>query len=187
MTDAQDLNVTASAHDQRVGALRGSSAVGIGRSFWVYAGALGLLIIAAAVVISFVSASNDNARIDRMKSHGIAVTVTVDSCIGNLGGSGSNGAGFTCHGDYRVDGVTYHEPIGSLQTFSAPGTRVSAVVDPSQHGTVVVSSAIRRSSASNGVYLAPGLLAAAFLLLVAFYLRVVRRSRRRRDPNGAAL
>lgn len=171
--------------DERVGTLRGSSAVGVGRSFWLYAGALGLLIVAVAVTISFVSASNDNARIDRMKSHGISVTVTVVSCIGNLGGSGSNGAGYSCRGNYRVDGTTYHEPIGSMTKFSSPGTTVSGVVDPTRYGTVVLSSAIRSSSTSNGVYLAPGLLAAAFILLALFYVRVVQRSRRRHDSTDA--
>ncbi|HEY5303914.1 MAG TPA: hypothetical protein VIJ86_07645 [Acidimicrobiales bacterium] len=176
-----------SSLDERVGALRGSAAVGVGRSFWLYTGAIVLIIVAVVVVISFISASNDNARVDRMKSHGISVTVTVVDCTGNLGGSGSNGVGYTCRGNYQVNGVSYHEPIGSMTAFSPPGTTVSGVVDPAQHGTVVVSSAIRDSSTSNGVYLAPSALAAAFLLLALFYVRIGRRSRRRHDPTGVPL
>lgn len=190
VSEHHDLSHAGDGHppvNERVGALRGSAAVGVGRSFWLYAGAIALLVVAVAVIISFISASNDNARIDRMKSHGISVTVTVVNCIGNLGGSGSNGAGYTCRGNYRVNGVSYHEPIGSMTNFSSPGTTVSGVVDPSQHGTVILSSAIRDSSASSGVYVAPALFAAAFILLALFYARIVRRSRRRNDRSGAPL
>jgi hypothetical protein len=169
----------------RVGALRGSSGVGVQRQFWVYAGAVALVILGVVMVVSFVSAAKDNARIERMKTHGIAVAVTVTDCVGNLGGSGSNGAGDTCHGRYSVGATTYHEVIGSMSTFAAPGAVIRGIADPSQHSTVEIASAVTRSSPSNGAYLAPGLLAVFFVVLTWGYLRLARRSRSRGETSTA--
>ncbi len=104
--------------------LRGAEAQHIAGRFWSIAGVLVLAAFAAIVVVSFVSALNDNARIVRLKDHGIPVVVTVTSCVGNIGGSGSNAAGYTCRGSYRVHGVRYEEVIASKSTLSAPGTKL---------------------------------------------------------------
>jgi hypothetical protein len=162
--------------DDRVTTLRGPAAVSVGRTFWLVAGAIGLLVFAAALVVSLLSASNDNARIERMKTHGIPVMVMVTGCAGNLGGSGSNGAGYTCRGTYTVGRTTYHETIGSMAKFAATGTEVRGVVDPSHQGTVILATAVTRSKASSGAYLRPGLLAVVFAILLLAYLRVSRRS-----------
>ncbi len=161
---------------ERVGALRGSSAVGVQRSFWVYAGALVVLLLGVVTVVSFVSASSDNARIERMKDHGIAVAVTVTDCVGNLGGSGSNGAGATCRGRSQVGATTFHEVIGSLSAFSPPGAVVRGVADPARPSTVELASAVAAARPSDGVYLAPGLLALRFVVLAGGYVRLARRS-----------
>jgi len=136
-----------------------------------------LTTCAAVLVVAFVTAANDNARIERMKTHGIPVTVTVTGCTGNVGGSGSNSAGYTCRGRYVVRGVTYRELIGSLSTFAASGTTVHAVADPSKPSTVIVFSALEKTVASSGAYLRPGLLTGAWAALTVAYLRTVRRHR----------
>jgi hypothetical protein len=136
-----------------------------------------LIVCAAALVVSFVNAASDNARITRMKSHGITVTVTVSGCTGNAGGSGSNSAGYTCRGRYAVDGVTYRELIGSMSTFAPSGSKVRAVADPSHHSTVVLASAVATSAASTGAYVRPGLSTAVLAALTMAYVRAVRRTR----------
>jgi len=180
---------------ERVASMRGGTAVGVGRTLWLYLGALALVVFAVALVVSFISATNDNARIDRLKNHGIPVTVRVGDCIGNLGGSGSSGAGYTCRGSYTIEGKVYQsdgsysasgfiyrEVIGSMTTFSAPGTRVIAVADPSRPSTVVLKSAVIASVASATAYVAPGLLALLLFVLTFAFFRVSRRSvARRRD------
>jgi hypothetical protein len=148
----------------------------VGRKFWLYAGALALLIFAIVVVVSFLSAANDNARIERMKAHGISVAVTVTNCTGNLGGSGSNGAGFTCEGSYSTGGTTFHEVIGSMILFASPGAIVHAVADPSQPSSVVLASAIKSSVASSRAYLSPGLLTLVLIAFALVFLKVARRS-----------
>lgn len=162
--------------DDRATSLRGAAALGVGRNFWLFAGALGLVVFAAVLVVSFLSVANDNARIDRLKTRGIPVAITVTNCAGNIGGSGSNSAGYTCHGDYIVGGVTYHELIGSMTTFSASGADVSGVVDPSRHSTVVLSSAVRTSAASPWAFAPTGLTAVVFVALTLAFLRRARRS-----------
>lgn len=169
--------------DASISTLRGASPVGVGSRVWVVLGALCLLAFAVALVVSFVSATHDNARIDRLKTHGIAVNATVDNCIGNLGGSGSNASGYTCRSSYVVAGVTYHEVVGLMSSFSAPGAHVAVVADPSQPSTIELASAVASSSASNGAYLVPGLLSVFFVALTLGYLRLVRRPRSRRDGH----
>jgi uncharacterized protein (TIGR03382 family) len=140
-------------------------------------GALALTLFAAIIVVTFLSANNDNARIERLKSHGVSVMVTVTSCVGNIGGSGSNAAGYTCHGSYRVDGVRYEEIIGSKTTQSSAGTQVRAVADPNRPSTVELATAVARSKSSSSVYVVPGALVVVFLVLTLALLRR-RRSRR---------
>lgn len=161
--------------------LRGSPAISVGRRFWRIASTIGLVLFALAIAVSFVSAASDNARIERMKAHGISVTVTVVDCLGNIGGSGSNAAGYTCRGAYVIAGTTYRELIGSMSGFAAPGARVRGVVDPSRHSTVELASAVSTSTASSGAYVIPGVLA---IVLVALALATLRVSRRARSDAG---
>jgi hypothetical protein len=167
-------------------ALRGPDARPIGARFWLVTATLLLCVFAVIIVVSFISAYNDNARIDRLKNHGIAVTVTVTSCVGNIGGSGSNAAGYTCRGSYRVDGVRYVEVIGSKSTPSDTGTQVRGVVDPSRRSTVELTSAVRASSSSLSAYFVPGLLA-VLLVIATFALRRRRRSSTSRSPVEESL
>lgn len=178
MTSGDDEQVRTAA---RVAALRGASPVGVGRRFWVALGALALAAFAVTIVVSFVSSTHDNARIDRLKAHGIATSATVDNCIGNLGGSGSNASSYTCSASYTVDTVTYHEVVGAMNTFAAPGTRLAVVADPTQPSTIELASAVASASSSSGAYVAPGLLGVLFFVLAIGYLRLVQRPRSPRD------
>lgn len=166
--------------------LRGAEAQRIAGRFWSIAGALVLAAFAAIVVVSFISAQNDNARIVRLKDHGIPVVVTVTSCVGNIGGSGSNAAGYTCRGSYRVHGVRYEEVIASKSTLSAPGTKLDGVADPSRPSTVELASAVAKSSSSDSAYVVPSLLALLCVTLGATFLARTRSSRapRRRPSPG---
>jgi hypothetical protein len=166
------MTVPPEHHD--VSSLRGPAVQPIGRRFWNVAGALVITVLAVIVVVSFISAMNDNARIARLRSHGIPVLVTVTDCVGNIGGSGSNAAGYTCRGTYHLDHVTYHEVIGSKTTLSTAGTTVRCVADPARPSTIELTSAVASSSTSRSTYVVPGLLT---LLLVALVMLIYRRRR----------
>lgn len=159
--------------------LRGPEVQNIGRRFWITASAVILVGLASIVVVSFVSAVIDNARINRLKNHGVSVIVTVTNCVGNIGGSGSNSAGYTCHGKYQVNGVLYQEIIGSKTSFSAPGSKVRGVADPAQTSTVEIASAVASSSSSSTVYIIPVLLALLVITLALVLLRRLQQIRRR--------
>jgi len=154
--------------------LRGAEAPHISRKFWLVAGVIACAVLAVIVTVSFVSAATDNARIERLKFHGVPVTVTVINCVGNIGGSGSNAAGYTCRGKYDVDGVNYREIIGSKTTPSPPGSKVRGVADPARPSTVVLASAVTSSSTSPSVFVVPSLLALllATLALIMFRNRI---------------
>jgi hypothetical protein len=160
--------------------LRGPGAQHISERFWFAAGALLLGVVAVVVVVSFISGTNDNARIERLKTHGVAVVVTVTSCAGNLGGSGSNASSYTCRGSYRVDGARYVEVIGSKSTLSPTGSSVRGVADPSRPSTVELASAVKRSSTSDSVYVVPSVLALLVLVLAALFYRRLTNVRSRR-------
>jgi hypothetical protein len=137
------------------------------------------------IVVSFVSAANDNSRIDRLKNHGVPVVVTITNCVGNIGGSGSNAAGYSCHGTYRVDDTRYQEIIGSKTTFSAAGTTVHGVADPAHPGTVELASAVASSTSSPSAFVVPSLLALLLIIVVLLVLRRHRSSRSRTSPQPA--
>ncbi|MGA2294740.1 MAG: hypothetical protein ABSG24_05890 [Acidimicrobiales bacterium] len=168
--------------DRHVSSLRGAAGASVGRRFWLVAGALGLVVFTAALVVGFLSVAHDHARVERLKDHGIPVTVTVIDCIGNVGGSGSNGAGYTCRGHYTVGATSYRELIGSMTTFSASGTKVRAVADPAHHSSVTLASAVEASSTSSGSFVVLGLLS---LGLVALTLALIRVARRSNSPGHA--
>jgi hypothetical protein len=164
--------------------LRGAQAQPIGHTFWRVVGTLVMVVFASIVTVSFISAANDNARIGRLKSHGVSVQVSVTGCVGNIGGSGSNAAGYTCRGSYRVDGVRYVEVIGSKSTLSDPGSIVRGVADPQRPNTVELASAVASSSASSSAFLVPGLLTLLWVALAVVWLRR-RHSSRTRSPDNA--
>lgn len=179
MTDVsseRDRNDNGSGSETNAGAtLRGPAGVKIQRRTWHFVSLVGLVIFGAALVVGYLSAANDNARVHRMKSQGIPVTIRVVDCIGNIGGSGSNSAGYTCRGSYQVQRTNYTEIIGSLNSFSAPGTKLPGVADPSRPSTVILASTVRTSTTSDAPYIPLGILTVIFLALVMGLLKSIRR------------
>lgn len=180
-----DSNLTITVDTTTRPSLRGPDARSINGRIWFVAGALLLALFALIIIVSLISATNDNARIERLKDHGVAVAVTVTSCVGDIGGSGSNAAGYTCHGSYRLHGVHYREIIGSKTTQSRPGTVVRAVADPAHPSTIELASRVHASSASTSVYVVPGLLALFLFVLLPVFVRRWRASQSRvsRGPS----
>jgi MYXO-CTERM domain-containing protein len=171
--------MTVPSEQHVVSTLRGPVAQPIGRRFWNVTGILLIAAIVVIVIISFTSAVNDIARINRLKFHGVPVAVTITNCAGNIGGSGSNAAGYTCRGVYAIKGDTYHEIIGSKTTLSAAGSKVRCVADPAQPSTIELASAVTSASPSPTTFVVPSLLALLLLALVGTLLR-----RRRLKPRS---
>ena len=134
-----------------------------------------LVTLAVLVVVFTVVGVHKNAQIYELRTQGVPVTFTVDSCIGLLGGSGSNGAGYACTGSYELGGHRYHEPLPGNAPHQ-PGTTVPAVAVPSDPTLVSTAEIVRTDHTSARVYVLPAVLCA---VLVGLLVVLVARWRRR--------
>ncbi len=75
--------------------------------------AVGLALAGLAVVagVLLVAGYQKNSQIDNLRAHGVPVELTVTHCLGLMGGSGSNLAGYDCSGTYTVGGHVFTEDI----------------------------------------------------------------------------
>jgi hypothetical protein len=140
-----------------------------------------LLTFAVLAVIFTVAAVHKNQQIDELHSQGVPVTLTVTSCIGLLGGSGSNAAGYSCTGTYALNGHHYTEPLPGTALHS-PGTTVHAVAVPNDPTLMTTARILPTEHSSWHVYILPAVLFAALLLVLGLALVV----RRHRGPSARA-
>jgi len=131
------------------------------RQAWMLVLLLSLVVLAIANVWSVTS---DVQRQQRLRQHGLSVTVRVGDCVGNLGGSGSTGAGYTCTGRYHLGGRNYSETIIGQSSFLAPGRSLKGIVDPDNHQFIVTTSALDTLGASPVAYW-PAVVSVAALLV----------------------
>lgn len=161
--------------DQPISTLRGASAsVDPRRAAQVVVGLI-LATLAVLGVVFIVVGINKNDQINQLKSQGVPVTYVVSRCLGLLGGSGSNGAGYACQGSYTLDGRRYFEDLPGT-SYHAPGDRVVAVSVPSDPTLLSTPSILASDRASWNVFILPIVLLGVFLLLLLLVL-LRRRSR----------
>ena len=108
----------------------------------------------------------------------IGVEVTVTTCLGQLGGSGSNAAGYQCRGSFTFDARHYNEIIPG-NTLLPLGSTVRAVIDPGAPALISTAGAVASERASWRVFLLPIVLAAALALSVVAVVRMGRNRRTR--------
>lgn len=157
----------------RVSALRGA---GVGevdvRRLVRLAVVVCLVALAVVVVLLCVAGARRNAQITNLHRHGVPVEITVSGCLGLLGGSGSNAAGYTCRGTFTVDGRRYNEAIPG-NTLYAPGTTVRVVTVPGDPGLISTARSLATEHPSGKVFILPAVLLAVLLagLLLALRFR----------------
>lgn len=174
---------TEAAEDRPVGTLRGAavdvSPARAARVVWAVA-VLALLGTGAGFLVG---GWLGNARLDRLHDHGVRVEAQVTGCLGQLGGSGSNAAGYTCRGRFRLDGAGYEEVLPG-SGLRAPGDRVVLVTDPGHPHDLITPQDLARERSSATVYLLPAVLLALGLVLAA--TGWVLHRRRSGPPGGPA-
>jgi hypothetical protein len=138
---------------------------------------VGLLVL---VVVLFVAGANKNAQINQLRNHGVAVNVTVTGCLGLLGGSGSNPAGYACTGTFTLDGHRYRESVPG-NVLRPPGTKVAAVAVPGNPPLLDTHHAVASEHASLSVFVVPTILLIVVLLLLGTLLL---RRRHVRSPGA---
>ena len=167
--------------DQPVSTLRGA-----GVNFDVHRVgqvAIGLVLATLAVlVVAFTLAGvHRNDQINRLHHQGVKVNIKVTGCLGLMGGSGSNVAGYACRGNFTLDGVRYNEAIPG-NTFFPPGHLLRAVSVPGDPALLSPLAAATAEHASAKVFLLPGILLAVLALMVGALL--LRRRRTHDPPPG---
>lgn len=142
----------------------------------VGAAAGGLCVAMALTLCGVLTAAGvaQNSRTADLQHHGVSVVVKVTSCLGQLGGSGSNPVGYTCTGTFRLDGHRYAatlpgsglHPLGSL---------VAEMTPAEAPGPLATAASVRTASTSGRVFIAPSVLAAAGLGGLWVLVRKLRR------------
>jgi hypothetical protein len=141
----------------------------------LYAFAVG---VAAVTVVLFAAAVHENSRITSLRRHGVPVEVTVTKCLGALGGSGSNAAGYSCRGTFVLDGRSYTETIPG-NTLLAPGTMIQLVAVEGDPGIMATFQQAESEHASWGVFILPTVL---LVVLASLITAIAVRIRRNRMP-----
>jgi hypothetical protein len=137
---------------------------------------IGVLGLAVLVVVLTVAGVQKNDQITRLRQHGVSVEVTVSGCLGLLGGSGSNVAGYACKGTFTLDGRLYREAIPG-NTLRPPGSTLHAVTVRDDPGLLDTAGAVAREHASWRVFILPAVLALVLALVVAAVVLSRRRAR----------
>jgi hypothetical protein len=165
----------------RVGQLRGAGVQVDGRRVGQVVIGIVLATLAILAIIFAVVGAHTNQQDDRLHHDGVPVTFTVTGCMGLLGGSGSNAAGYACRGTYALEGHHYREPLPGT-SFHRPGSTVAAIAVPGDPALVSPASIVATEHSSAGVFVLPAILAVVLVLLVALLVVL----RRRRQAAGSA-
>lgn len=165
----------------RVGQLRGAGVQVDSRRIGQVGIGILLATLATLAIVFTVVAAHTNQQDDRLHKDGVPVTFTVSGCMGLLGGSGSNAAGYACRGTYTLEGHRYNEPLPGV-AFHRPGSTVAAVAVPGDAALVSPASIVATEHSSAGAYVLPVTLWVVLLALVALLLVV----RRRRETSPSA-
>ena len=143
--------------------------------------AIVLATLVGIIAFLFIAGVQKNEHITELRDHGETVAVTVASCLGELGGSGSNVVAFSCTGTYTVQGSAYTVTLpGTAQL--APGRRLRGVVSKEDPSLFTLASVLRGEHASWRVFRAP--LVLAVLFVVVLLARRQRRARARARREG---
>jgi len=144
-----------------------------------------LATLLVLVIIFTIAGINKNSQINRLHHDGIPVTVTVTNCLGLMGGSGSNAAGYSCTGTFSIDGTRYSESLPGT-AFHNPHSSLRAIVVPNDPALVSPVGLARSEHAGLSVFLLPGILFVVLLLSVGLIVVLQRRARRASPPAAPA-
>jgi hypothetical protein len=161
---------------QTVSRLRGAGVQVDGRRV---AGVIVVAVLASLAILAVALAvigAHDNAQIDELHHDGVPVTFTVSSCRGNLGGSGSNVAGYSCFGSYTLDGHRYSGPLPGM-AYRPNGSRVPSIAVPGDPALVSPVTVVDAQHASDRVYVLPIVFGVSFLAGAGLVLQRWRRHR----------
>jgi hypothetical protein len=160
--------------DQPVTTLRGATVdVDVRRAGQVV---LAVVLIALTVigVILLIAGIRNNHQADALRQRGVPVAVTVTHCLELMGGTGAQGAGYSCTGTYAVDGRQYRQEIPGL-SFHSVGSSVAGVADPADPKLLSTPAQLAHQHSSWRVFILPGVLLLVVVVVIGFL--ILRRSK----------
>jgi hypothetical protein len=160
--------------DQPVTTLRGATVdVDVRRTGQVV---LAVILIALTVigVILLIAGIRNNHQADALRQRGVPVAVTVTHCLELMGGTGAQGAGYSCTGTYEVDGRHYRQEIPGL-SFHSVGSSVAGVADPADPKLLSTPAQLAHQHSSWRVFILPGVLLLVVVVVIGFL--ILRRSK----------
>jgi MYXO-CTERM domain-containing protein len=166
-----------------VGQLRGAGVSVDGRRVAQVLIGVVLATLAVLTVVFAIVGIHTNQQDDRLHDDGVPVTFTVTGCLGLLGGSGSNAAGYSCRGTYALGQRHYSEQLPG-DSFYRPGSTVHAIAVPGDPALVSPAAIVATEHSSASVFILPAILLGVLVLLAAVLL-LLRRRRRTDEPGEA--
>lgn len=136
-----------------------------------------LVAIAIVAVILLIAGVQKNDQVDNLQHHGVRINVTVVSCLGLLGGSGSNGAGYACKGTYTFDSRHFTQSIPG-DADRRLGSVIPGVIVASNPSLLSTPGLVAEEQASWKVFIAPIILLVVLALALVTVALVRRRDRR---------
>jgi hypothetical protein len=195
--------VTAGRIDQanlRIGYVRGAGVVMDSRRTLRALVVVSVLVLATLTIVLTLEAINANARISRLRQHGVPVDVTVTSCLGLASGTGITEAGYRCRGTFTLDGPRHNELITGTSALRSTGETLHAVTDPSDPTILSTADALATTHPIWTAFIGPAIPMLLLLPLLALTRRGprpssgtsphpgpprVRALRRPAEPSGA--
>lgn len=166
--------------DQPIASLRGATVnVDAQRARQVVVG-VGLVALAVTGAFLLAAAIQNNSQINSLRHDGVSVPVTVTGCLGLMGGTGQQAAGYSCTGRYTLDGTVYRQAIPGL-TFHTPGSTIEGIAVPGDPRLLTTPDQLARQHASFTGFIIPGLLLAFVVAAVLVFIL-----RRRTSPSAPA-
>jgi len=144
---------------------------------------IGVCLTALAVVgiVLLIAGIQKNSQVTNLRQHGVPVTVTVASCDGLMGGSGSNLAGYSCTGTYTFHGHQYRQGIPGI-AFHATGSSLQGVTVASDPKLLSTPREVAEERASWRVFIIPAVLLIVCLAVLALLIVLSRRKARPPSP-----
>jgi hypothetical protein len=139
-----------------------------------------LVALTVVGLVLLIAGIRNNDQANSLRQRGVPVTVTVTHCLGLIGGTGAQGAGYSCTGTYVLDGQLYHQAIPGL-AFHAVGSTLPGVAVPGDPKLLSTPSQLALQHASWRVFILPGIL---LLVVVAVTGFLILRRPRAVVPHG---
>jgi len=150
--------------------LRGAAVEADARRVGAVVSWLCVAALTSLVVALFVAGADKNSEITQLRRQGVPVEVTVSSCLGLMGGSGSNVAGYSCKGSFTHDGHRYRTQLPGT-ALHPRGFKLRAVAVVDDPGLVSTPAAVASEHPSTTVFILPGLLSLVLALAVGILVR----------------